>query len=179
MSAKAHNSRKRISKALAVFADIAESYDYIFNPNWERRPSLQSFDAYQEWKVWKAWKLRRKQLHYLKRTQLIEAQKIGERLMVRLTEKGYRKMLQIQLRSSRRKCVEGVCLVSFDIPESQKAVRDAFRGLLRECGFQKLHHSVWFTENDVSEPLLAFVKMNKLTSWVHVFVGKIASMERR
>jgi hypothetical protein len=175
MPAKRHNRYKRLSRVQKAFNNVAETLDYIFNFSMERRPMLQTFDDYQQWKMYQEWKNHRKQLNYLKRTQLIEARRVGERLLVKLTEKGYRKMLQAQLRGSQRKCTEGVCLVSFDIPESQKVVRNSFRRLLRDCGFKKLHHSVWYTENDVREPLLAFVKMNKLAPWVHIFVGKIVT----
>lgn len=175
MSAKGRLNSKKLSRALVALDNVAETLDYIFNFSTERRWALQTFDDFRQWKLYQEWKNHRKQVNYLKRTQLIEARRVGERLMVKLTEKGYRKMLQAQLRYSQRKCIEGICLVSFDIPESQKAARDAFRGLLRECGFKKLHHSVWYTENDVREPLLAFVKMSQLTPWVHIFIGKIIS----
>lgn len=136
------------------------------------RFAIQGQDAYREWKEYIARKEQRQYLYYLKQRKFIEAKKIGERFMVRFTEKGYRQVLRDHVRSIDQKCKDGLCLVIFDIPESQKVVRNVFRDFLYECGFRRLQHSVWVSDREVSVPLLAFVRSAKLTPWVRVIVGR-------
>lgn len=168
--------RKKFSRARAALAELADTLEFIFyRGRGHAQFAIEGQDSYREWKAYNERKEKQRQFYYLKRRGLIEAKKIGDRLMVRLTDKGYTQVLRSELRSAKGKCADGVCLVTFDIPESHKVARDAFRRLLFESDFQKLHHSVWFTEHAVCEPLLAFVKRNKLTPWVHIVVGKIVT----
>jgi DNA-binding transcriptional regulator PaaX len=180
MAVKKRKLRKVVSRAKGVLCDIAETFEFIYAASpYRMPPDVTNLTDYRLWKSYKEWQSKRKQLYELKRRKLIEAQRQGERMMIRLTDKGYREVLRVSLRDTKKKCAAGVCLVTFDIPESEKIVRDTFRRLLRESGFRKLHHSVWFTENDVIEPLCAFVRSNKLTPWVYVFTGKVVSAEKR
>jgi len=176
MTSQRHKVRKVVSRANLLLRDIADTFEFVYRTGPHRAPfDITNLDDYRTWRSYKEWQSKRKQLYELKRRKLVEAQRQGERMMVRLTDKGYREVLRAELRDTKRKCASGVCLVTFDIPESQKIVRDTFRRLLRECGFKKLHHSVWFTENDVMAPMCVFVEVNKLAPWVHVFVGNIVS----
>ncbi|MEK7516045.1 MAG: hypothetical protein AAB562_00440 [Patescibacteria group bacterium] len=176
MGIRKRKKSKKFSRAQEVFNEIAETLEYVYNTERRRIPmTVIGLDAYRAWKEYDDWRKERRQFYYLRQRKLIEAKKVGDRLMVRLTEKGYRQALEAKLWGTRQKCADGVCLVTFDIPESQKVARDAFRRLLRECGFQQLHRSVWVSEYDVREPLLEFVRINKLTPWIHIFVGKIAT----
>jgi len=130
-------------------------------------------DAYFEWRDYEIRFKERRSFHYLKQQKLIEAKKIGERLLVRLTDKGYSQLLKDQLRTYKKKSLDGVYFVVFDIPESQRKTRNLFRLFLKECGFKKLQQSIWFTDKEVGQALVHFVLLNKLQSWVHIMRGKV------
>lgn len=178
MLVKIRKIKQTLSRAKGALHDIAETLEYIYATGPYRMPPNIDPGAYRVWKFYKEQTINRRYLYAAKRSKLIETRRTGERMMVRLTDKGYRKVLRAELCANRKKCSEGVCLVTFDIPESQKVARETLRRLLRECGFKQLHRSVWFTENDVVDPLCAFVRVNKFTPWVHIFVGKIVSAGR-
>ena len=121
-----------------------------------------------------AQKLRERQerLRYLKRRKWIETKQIGEKLMMRLTAKGWQQILRDQIRCTKTICKGNSCiLVVFDIPESQRHVRDTLRWILSECNFEMLQKSVWFTKRDVLEPLCALLQGAKLERWVRIVVG--------
>ncbi|MEK7516525.1 MAG: hypothetical protein AAB562_02920 [Patescibacteria group bacterium] len=178
MPIKRRKIKQAFSRAKGTLHDIAETLEYIYATAPYRMPPNIDPGAYRVWKFYKEQAINRRHLYAAKRSKLIETRKAGERMMIRLTDKGYRKVLRAELRDTKKRCPDGICLVTFDIPESQKTARDTLRRLLRECGFKQLHRSVWFTENDAVAPFCAFVRANNLTPWVYVFVGKIASAGR-
>lgn len=116
----------------------------------------------------------RRVLERLKRRKLVEEQKRGDRLMIRLTEKG---RWQQELKSIKKKPdhypVGQGCVVVFDIPESERVARNMFRRFLKECGFRQLQRSVWVCRKDVVDFVADFVSRNKLTQWIQVIEGKV------
>lgn len=83
----------------------------------------------------------------LKKQGLIEINKDGHQIYIKLTEKGRRKAgwMQIdKLKIKRPKKWDGIWrLVFFDISNLKKIYREAFRGKLKELGFYPLQKSVW------------------------------------
>ena len=114
----------------------------------------------------------RERLRYLKRKKFIETKKIGKRLMVRLTAKGWQQILRDQIKCTRIMCKKGICvMVIFDVPESERHVRDTLRWILSECGFTMLQKSVWITRKEVVKELCALLQGAKLDRWVRIIVG--------
>ena len=76
-------------------------------------------------------------------------------------------------------------VVSFDIPESYRAIRDSLRNKLSEIGFGMLQKSVWISpyhfEEDIREFLLAYhlEEMVFVLSARKVLAGDIKSLARR
>ncbi len=62
-------------------------------------------------------------------------------------------------------------MVVFDVPESERHVRDTLRWILSECGFSMLQRSVWMTDKDVVEPLCALLQGANLDRWIRIIVG--------
>lgn len=113
-------------------------------------------------------------LDRLKRKKLVEEQKRGDRLIVRLTKQG---RWRSELKSIKKKPdhypVGQGCVVMFDVPESERAARRIFRHFLKECGFRQLQRSVWVCRKDVAVFVADFVKRNTLTPWIQVIEGKV------
>ncbi len=59
-------------------------------------------------------------------------------------------------------------IVSFDVPEKNKVVRDLFRRKLKSWGFKYLHKSVWISERDIYSLLERYIKELKIEKWVIV-----------
>ncbi|MDO8505011.1 MAG: CRISPR-associated endonuclease Cas2 [bacterium] len=113
----------------------------------------------------------REQLRYLQRKKFVETKRVGEKLMVRLTGKGWQQALRDKIKCTRSVCKDGICIVIFDVPESERHVRDALRWILSECGFTMLQKSVWMTNKDVVEELCALLQGAKLDRWVRILIG--------
>lgn len=62
-------------------------------------------------------------------------------------------------------------LVIYDIPEEIGYKRNQLRQLLRELTFTQIQKSVWQTNSNHLEPVLALISKLKLAPYVQVFVG--------
>lgn len=60
-------------------------------------------------------------------------------------------------------------LVSFDIPESQKMARQAFRDYLRSLGFRIKHRSVWISDHDWVSNILQKKNGLRNPEWIVVY----------
>lgn len=109
----------------------------------------------------------------LKRSEAIVIQNIGERLVVKLSEKGWRAVQVRRLRHERRQCKAGLCIVIFDFPESEHHARDQFRRFLWDAGFGRLQKSVFVSSRDVGDILCEVIDDMGVWSWVAVLEGKL------
>ncbi|MFH1866460.1 MAG: CRISPR-associated endonuclease Cas2 [Patescibacteria group bacterium] len=111
-------------------------------------------------------------INRLQRSKYIKAKKIGKRLIICLTSKGYAVSLSIRLKNAPKRSDGLYTVVIFDIPESQQNSRRQFRLLLRQGGFIKLQQSVWISERDAYNLVADFIKEIKLQPWVNIFYSK-------
>ena len=102
-------------------------------------------------------------------------QTIGNRLMLRLTDKGWASALRDRIKGTSRRCKNGFCFVIFDVPEKERLTRATLRYFLKECGFKRLQHSVWMTDRDVVEPLQELLQHHKLERWIRIVIGNIVA----
>lgn len=88
-----------------------------------------------------------KSLKALKRDRLIDFREEKNFSKIVITEKGREKILKYDLDNLEikkpKKWDKIWRIVTFDIPESKKAARNALRSKLKELGFQSLHKSVF------------------------------------
>lgn len=114
----------------------------------------------------------RRALWALKESKMVAIQKKGGKLYFALTQKGQRWMLHHQMAQARQ-CPSGECvIVIFDIPETQRTVRDTFRRFLAEHSFRQLQRSVWVSEYDVLALLQEFIRRSDTKQWVNVFTAR-------
>lgn len=88
-----------------------------------------------------------KSLKALKRDRLVDLREEGSFSKIKITEKGKEKVLRYDLDNLEikkpKKWDKIWRIVTFDIPESKKAVRNALRSKLKDLGFHPLHKSVF------------------------------------
>ncbi|MBI5470643.1 hypothetical protein HY968_05010 [Candidatus Kaiserbacteria bacterium] len=69
-------------------------------------------------------------------------------------------------------------IVSYDIPETHKKLRDAVRGILIRAGFKKLHHSLWIFPHECHELTELIRKETGLRKYLlYAVVDKIENEE--
>lgn len=110
----------------------------------------------------------------LKRRGLVEDRKVGDRVMIRLTEEGFVKIWRARIRAAKSQVTgPDLCVVIFDIPEDQKNARDMFRYFLKQCDFKQLQRSVWVCAQSMAGEVKTFIKQIKLERWVRVIEGRV------
>lgn len=110
-------------------------------------------------------------VHSLRSRNAIIFKKIGDRVVVKLSEKGWRAVQVRRLRHVRKMCPAGLCIVIFDFPESEHHARDMFRRFLWDAGFGRLQKSVFVCPRDVGETLSEVIDDMGIWSWVAVLEG--------
>ena len=147
---------------------LAENLVFSFS-----RHNYMEFAEYQDMKRRALLKEKRKLLYELKRRKWVETKTVGNRILTRLTENGWQQAMRHKIRTETRKCSNGACIVIFDIPESERFVRNVLRSFLKEWGFKKIQHSVWMTERDVVKPMMLLLQRRGLDKWIRIIQGTI------
>ncbi len=107
-----------------------------------------------------------KNIGYLK-TKTIEGHKA-----ILLTPKGLKKIQKINLKyfNLKKRKDKKWQMIIFDVPESDRKMRDKFRTTLKALGYQQLQKSVWVSPYDVFRQTEKVIKLNKLASCVKYFL---------
>lgn len=164
-----------VAQLLRQFHDDWLNFDEIhiatYGGSYRWYPGKKENDA--RWAAWEKRDEERRRLAYLKRKRWVETKKTAKGLLVKLTDEGIMERLRRTLHERPKLKAGTVCLVLFDIPESVRHSRDAFRHFLKSSDFRQEQRSVWLSGRDVSKEVLRFVRRAKIGKWVSVFVGKM------
>lgn len=93
---------------------------------------------------------------------------------VEITVAGKRRLRRfVPVYEKKRKWDRRLYLITYDIPESKKVIRDYFREHLKALGCGMLQASVWITPYDPREVLRKFIRFNRLEGDVLIsYVGR-------
>jgi len=112
----------------------------------------------------------RKILHELKKRKYLEIKKKGDFVFFELTRKGCLEALKQKILNTNNELPGNqVCLVSFDIPENVKKVRNVFRNFLKKSGFEQVHLSVWQNRLDIIDVISEYVRCLGIEKWVQIY----------
>lgn len=161
-------ARKVVGATGTILTEIASMLGYTFSG----RAIGMGWAEYEDRKARQLAYEEREYLRQLKRRKFIETKRIGEKLMVRLTAKGWQRVLRDRICTTKKKCRDGICFVIFDVPESERRARDTLREVLSDLGFEMIQRSVWATEKDILKELCALLQGAGLHYWVRIVVGK-------
>lgn len=117
--------------------------------------------------------------YYMRRKRWVEARKTEKGLLVRLSDVGKTQKLLRTIRDRPLLKDGTVCLVMFDIPESTRKSRDAFRFFLKRAGFTLIQLSAWSCPRDVVEDVCRFIQDAHISRWVKVFIGTLVDKNSR
>ena len=133
---------------------------------WRYQMSVDDFLAAQETQAYK------RAIERLKKQKLVQEKRLGERIVLSLTERGKFTACKKSLKEIHRPLPKGsFCLVSYDIPESQHPARRAIRELLRGSGFKMQHLSLWVSTNNVFDELNELIDRLGVRQWIDVYLG--------
>ena len=168
------NYKKTKKKILALLEAIAEGAElFTLSYRYQKAFMFDGLEGVKRVRDAVERKQLRRELAYLKRKKLIEEHRRGERVLYCLTDEGKRRLLCVRVRQAPLRADGSLTIVIFDIPESERAARDAFRWFLRENGFRRLQQSVWATNRSVTQPLLEFIRSHKLATWINLIEGRV------
>ena len=108
-------------------------------------------------------------LQQLKRSRYVTARKMGNKLILELTDKGRFACLVQKMRSAPKHTQNSYTMVIFDIPETERASRLQLRTLLKQSDFVMLQHSVWISNRDSYKAVADFIRYLRLERWVNVY----------
>lgn len=111
------------------------------------------------------------ELHRLKKQRFLEEKRRGERLELCLTEKGKKAALRHQISNCDDILKDKYYVVIFDIPETERRIRQFFRLFLKEADFVQLQKSVWATQKNVLESLKELIHDANAGKWVHIITA--------
>lgn len=115
--------------------------------------------------------------YYAKRKGFIEVKKDGHDIKIFITEKGraWMKKYKIEnLEIKKPKKWDGKFrVIAFDIPNSQKIQRNAFRSKLKELGFYSTQKSVWMHPFNCQDEIRTLMEFLGLTNrHVQIFIAE-------
>lgn len=108
-------------------------------------------------------------LRDLKRKKLVEERKVASRLRLSLSDRGTHLHLKYQLKSAPTLQNGGKVLVTFDVPERQRLVREMLRSMLKTAGFKMVHQSAWITDRDVVGVLRRVLATKGARKWIKYY----------
>lgn len=118
-------------------------------------------------------------IRFLKYRGLVNERRIGDRLILELTDGGRARLLRREMRVAPFLPSGNHVRVEYDFPEMQRAARNMFRYFLKTSGFTRFQQSIWVSRRDVYKLLCAFIREHELGDWVDVIVGRPADVPRR
>ena len=111
-------------------------------------------------------------LRELRNKKWLEMRKKGKEIELRLTSKGEKKLLKMQMQRQKINMPDKqLCYVFYDFPVGANKAKDQFRYYLKQCGFKRLQDSVWISKKDIVEYFRALVNRLSFSKWVKIVVG--------
>lgn len=119
---------------------------------------------------------KREVIRKLEKKNLIKIKKNADQYIAILTNEGRAQAFRLMIQHSDMLPNDAVCMVVFDIPESQRKLRSMIRDLLKGSGFIPIQRSVWISPFDAADALEKFFHEKKIRKWVRIFTAKESSL---
>ena len=116
--------------------------------------------------------LRKQEMKRLEKRKLIKSRELAGELEIRFTQEGLSEYFKHSLVQCEILPEGNVCMVVFDIPESQARLRQRLRRLLSRSAFVPMQRSVWISNIDAADLLSRLFKMELDNQWIRVFIAK-------
>ena len=114
-------------------------------------------------------KRRYQALKRLEARKLLKVEKVANQYKIALTDEGVQQAFWLRAQQAGFLEERFVCMVIFDIPETQKRIRQKLRYFLYEIGFIPIQRSVWVSPYDVSKDLVDLFGSVKMLRWIRIY----------
>lgn len=106
-------------------------------------------------------------IRYLKKQKFIRYQSPKDKRSLEITQEGWKRIEQMVPSYKTSRPWNGkVFLITYDIPEKKRTMRDTLRKAIKDLGAGMLQHSVWLTPYDPRGVLKDFINTQKLAGVV-------------
>ncbi len=116
--------------------------------------------------------LRQREFYRLQKRKLIRVCKKADEYRFAFSAEGLAELLRLRIKKAEMLPEGKLCIVVFDIPESQRLLRKQIRDLLSRAAFIPLQKSVWASPFDAGEALTQLFPTKKGRKWVRVFIAE-------
>ncbi|OGE88007.1 MAG: CRISPR-associated endonuclease Cas2 [Candidatus Doudnabacteria bacterium RIFCSPLOWO2_02_FULL_49_13] len=117
----------------------------------------------------------RKAVNYLKQKRFIAYQTKSAKKLIILTKAGQRRLLELKILELKIKKIswdQQWRLVTFDIPENDKAARFRFCRMLKDLGFFHFQRSVFILPYACDKQISLITEYLKIDAYVHILTTK-------
>lgn len=160
---------KTQSRAADILLELNRELDLIGTFGLQAPKVLKyGYDGVLKFRDIKERKLRRQEMRRLEERELLKVTKEAEKYFVALTESGAVETFRLEVLNADLLEDGRTCQVIFDIPESQKALRNTLRDFLKLAGFIMMQRSVWISPFAAGEALAQLFKATGASQWVRV-----------
>ncbi|PIX61833.1 hypothetical protein CO057_01915 [Candidatus Uhrbacteria bacterium CG_4_9_14_0_2_um_filter_41_50] len=160
------------SRGAKLFKELVDDLDLFFTFGNKPRAVLKyGFDGYKKIRDAKEKAYRKQALIQLAAKKFISVKKKSEKYYISLTKIGADEYLRLQLQNLDLLPNGYVCMVVFDIPETERNLRQAIRTLLKEVGFMQTQRSVWISPFDAGELLSKLFQSKTKKSWIKCYTA--------
>lgn len=167
---KAYKALATTRKVLLWVAEEVIDGDFDISPLWFHHTGR---NMTKEEKYWAKYAEAKRAIQQLKRTKLVRIRKEGDRAWCLLTDKGRQEALKERVRIAEKLPEDYVCMISFDVPEQERAIRQHIRRLLKDWGFKMDHQSLWTTDKDIFVPFYEYMKDLKSFKWFRIYEARV------
>lgn len=117
---------------------------------------------------------RKQKLYQLHERGLIHAEKINKKYEIQFKKYGCIEVQRQRILKEKTYLPQNtLCIVSFDIPEKYRKVRQQTSRLLGSLGMRRTHRSVWSSNQDIVNNLKKLLLLRGVKQdWFKIFIGK-------
>lgn len=162
--------RSAAANILMTLADITESIGVCATYPGRKALRYYGIDGLRALRMrqhQRDWNRTRKRL---KEMQMVRERVYAKHIEIALTEVGLQEAFRLRVLRSDILPDHQDCMVVFDIPETEKRLRQQLRRLLTNACFIPIQRSVWISHFDVAEALATLFKNQKTSGWIRVFI---------
>ena len=162
---------KKKSLSSEVFNNLCRGIDIYFsgfvNP---RAMVMYGYDEFLEMQDRRKQYEIKKRLRRMEEKKIIKIEKRGKEIVIALSTEAKLEKIKREMHAIDKIMPDGeVCLISFDIPERIRRVRDMLRSLFKELGFVCVHRSVWEGKRDLMKEVKLLAKILNVEDWLIVY----------
>lgn len=163
---------KKDSVAAKILLEINDELDLLFSFGYRPTKVMKyGMDGVRRMREPKMRAERRRSLKRLHTKNLISILKKDEEYQVALTRAGALEVFRLKVLYSAPLPKGSVCMVIFDIPETERTLRKNMRNFLQVAGFICWQRSVWISFFDAGEHLERLFEVNGVSDWMKVYLA--------